>query len=283
MRIGHVDLDRSTLEARARAAAEHHMEEIWVNGRPVIVARCRMLAGPWIYVDPRDAEIAPHLLRDGYWESWLTVAMLRALQPDAYCVDLGANVGYYALLMASVVGPGGRVLAVEPHPDLAVLVAHSAEVNRYGHLDVRQVAVGADAGAARLVVPHTPDGRRLMGSALLAGTSMLPADVYPVRVEPLDALVADWPRVDVVKVDLEGAEVDAWRGMQRTIARCPQITVMMEIAEGRGYDVVAFCRDVEAQFPLRVVDTTGHLRPARPQDVLRWGDGGLVTLWLSRQ
>jgi len=56
---------------------------------------------------------------DGFWESWVTVAVARHLQAGMCCVDVGANYGYYTLLMASFVGPEGRIIACEPIPSLA--------------------------------------------------------------------------------------------------------------------------------------------------------------------
>ena len=72
---------------------------------------CRVLGKYIMYVDPRDRGITPHLALNGFWEAWVTVALARLIQPGWRCVDVGANVGYFTLLMADAVGPDGRVAA----------------------------------------------------------------------------------------------------------------------------------------------------------------------------
>lgn len=75
---------------------------------------CRVLGEYIMYVDPVDHGNTPHLALNGFWEAWVTLAIARQVQPGWRCVDVGANVGYFTLLMADLVGPEGAVLAVEP-------------------------------------------------------------------------------------------------------------------------------------------------------------------------
>lgn len=260
-------MDRWTLEQAAAHGAARVPETDPATGR--LLWRCRVLGrdGPWIYVDPDDVEIAPHLARSGCWEPWLTAALLRHLRRGMRCVDVGANCGYYALLMADRVGPTGRVLAVEPHPALAALIRRSAEANRFGHLEVAAVAAGRQGSEATLRVRHADDGRRYLGGSSLYFDASRPADAYAVPVRSLDALLASWDRVDLVKVDVEGAELDALAGMAQTVARSPHLVLIVELAAGRGYDVETAARDLTAFFGLFLVDVSGDLQPATPAEV----------------
>jgi FkbM family methyltransferase len=63
--------------------------------------------------------LAPRLVQNGLWEAWVTLALGRSIQPGFHCVDVGANYGYYTLLMAGACQRGGRVLACEPNSLLA--------------------------------------------------------------------------------------------------------------------------------------------------------------------
>jgi hypothetical protein len=80
---------------------------------------CRLLGDFLAFVDTRDLMLGPRLVLDGFWEAWVTLAIARHLQPGSWCVDVGANYGYYTLLMAGACGPEGRVAACEPNPLLA--------------------------------------------------------------------------------------------------------------------------------------------------------------------
>ena len=80
---------------------------------------CRLLGDYLAFVDARDLMLGPRLVLDGFWESWVTLAVARHLRPGMWCVDVGANYGYYTLLMAAACGPEGRMVACEPNPLLA--------------------------------------------------------------------------------------------------------------------------------------------------------------------
>jgi hypothetical protein len=72
---------------------------------------CRLLGDYLAFVDTHDFMLAPRLVADGFWEAWVTLAVARYLQPGMWCVDVGANYGYYTLLMAAACGPEGRIVA----------------------------------------------------------------------------------------------------------------------------------------------------------------------------
>jgi predicted O-methyltransferase YrrM len=63
--------------------------------------------------------LGPRLVLDGFWEAWVTLALARYIRPGFYSVAVGANYGYYSMLMAAACGREGYVLASEPNPVLA--------------------------------------------------------------------------------------------------------------------------------------------------------------------
>lgn len=141
---------------------------------------------------------------------------LRALLPDGGTfLDLGANIGLYTLEGAACVGPHGRVISVEAAP--MHLERLRANIDRCGfeNVSVVPVAVGPCQGRAKLSLP--PSGNLGM---FTIGTvpNALGIDV-PVR--PLDEVLRELAvsRLDVVKIDIEGAELGALRGGREVIGR----------------------------------------------------------------
>src|SRR5215510_2335958 len=116
--------ERSVLEAIARKRCL----TISLLPRDIL---CRVLGKYIVFVDPEDVGLTPHLCLNGFWESWVTIALARVMQRGWYCVDVGANQGYFTLLMADAVEASGRVLAVEPNPNLTERLNHSLEVNGF--------------------------------------------------------------------------------------------------------------------------------------------------------
>lgn len=180
-----------------------------------------------ILVDTRSIDIGIHLLTLGRWETAYTTLFSRLLKPGHTVLDLGANHGVYALLASQIVGPTGRVDAFEPNPRLARLVDLSLRLNGYGGwAQVHAVGASDTAGTARLVFNDNFSGG---GAVALEGSRDAGRDGIDCRLVVLDQMFADPAyRPDVIKMDVEGHEGRALRGMRRILERAPDIRIMME-------------------------------------------------------
>jgi FkbM family methyltransferase len=241
---------------------------------------CRLLGDFLAFVDTRDLMLGPRLVLDGFWEAWVTLALARYLQPGAYCVDVGANYGYYTLLFAAACGPEGRVIACEPNPLLAErYLPQNLALNGFYHgVDVcPKVICDQDAPAVDFVL-HEGD----------FATASLEQWSYAHRCETvqapaitLDTLCRDLPRLDLVKIDAEGAEALVWRGMQTLRARFPQAAVVMELHLQRDpHQIASFLHELQHQCELRYINYAGEIAPANVEVILaspqeHW------TLWLQ--
>jgi FkbM family methyltransferase len=141
-------------------------------------------------------------------------AVADSLRPGAVFVDIGANVGFFSLIAARVVGDGGRVVALEPVPENVAAIRANARRNRL-RVDVLEVAAGATNGPTSLVLTRHP------GGAVLASADAPPDATGRIEVEgaTVDDLVAAGrlPRPSVVKIDVEGAEEAVLQGMTETL------------------------------------------------------------------
>lgn len=151
---------------------------------------------------------------------------LKALvDPGMTIADVGANVGMLTLSFARSVGAQGKVYAFEAEPEFQDLLAKSFALNGVPWVELQRRAAGRKAGTATFHVSP------------IAGHSSLydlPADEAPaskqitVEVVTLDEALAEVPRVDLVKIDVEGAELDVLAGMQGLIARNPGLAIVAE-------------------------------------------------------
>jgi FkbM family methyltransferase len=116
------------------------------------VAMTFLANGCRAYIDTRSRDVGVHLMHGGVWETSDTEAFKRLLRPGARVVDVGANLGWYSLVAAPLIGAEGRLYAVEPNPELAALVQASLRTNGFGGFStVFQVAVGDAPGVVELV------------------------------------------------------------------------------------------------------------------------------------
>jgi FkbM family methyltransferase len=151
----------------------------------------------------------------GVWEPHLTAYFGRALAPGDVLADVGANVGYYSLLGAGLVGPGGRVVAVEASP--AIFASLSANIRRNDLANVRAVNKAVADAPGRLPVFAAGDGN-------IGRTSVIEAEgkVFESFVEALplhEILTADeLARLRLVKIDIEGAEGPVVKSIRQNIS-----------------------------------------------------------------
>lgn len=270
------NLTRVELESNCR----NYSQTVYLGDSKIL---CRVLAKYICYVEAQDSSLAPHLCLNGYWESWITQAMISLLQPGFYCLDIGANYGYYSLIMADIVGESGHVLAVEPNPKLSRLLAKNLNMNGFNHYFNRNVKISEKAVAdtigqkVSLVVPMIPEGD-LWGSATICGNSEITEGLsFDVQTITIDELTKDYPRVNFIKIDAEGAEEAIWRGMQQTIEKNSDITIILEFCCTRNYDPKIFLEDIQSKgFLLQYIDYDAQIKPLSVEECL---SGRIGTHW----
>lgn len=159
-----------------------------------------------------DRHLAPYMRHHGYWELPETLLLTRILREGMNVVDIGAHIGYYAMLCGIRVGPGGHVRAYEPEPDNFRLLSANILLNNLPHVSAHRVAISSSASEAALYLSTENFGdHRLLPTPERA--------CVPVSVLPLDQALADMRRVDFIKIDAQGMEPDILRGMPDTVAR----------------------------------------------------------------
>jgi FkbM family methyltransferase len=265
-------IPRSEAERACRAACQ----TVYLGDRLVL---CRVLTKYLVYTDATDVSLTPHLCLDGFWEIWITQAFVRTIKPGAFCVDIGANHGYFSLLMADIAGSSGRLLAIEPNPKLSKLLSRTLEINGFQKTaTVSQNAIADVNGASvNLVVPSNHGGNASIISEIFS--EQTPEDeTFSVETATLDELTKDWEQVDFVKIDAEGAEDAIWRGMRETIGKNPQITVVLEFAPNRYKNPRGFLQDIlDADFSLRHIDDDSEIKDLTLEQCL---DERLKDFWM---
>ena len=205
-----VRLDRWELERRSRALAT----AVYLGDK---TALCRILGRYKMFVSTADVGFGAHVMLDGLWESWLTVFMASHVKTGMNVVDAGANHGYYTLLFSDLVGPKGKVAAFEPNPPIAQLLKQSVAVNGFSsHATVYEKALVAEEDVTLTFYAEDaePKNARVVGAELAAHDRTV-----QVQGSRLDSVLAHWPRVDFMKVDVEGAEEAMIEGSSAILER----------------------------------------------------------------
>jgi FkbM family methyltransferase len=156
----------------------------------------------------------------GTYEPELRTVFRTVLPAGGVALDIGANVGWHTLLMASLVGASGRVLAVEANPAVRQRLHNNLSLNRFRQVEVVPCALADTEGMMEFYAPPADDPDSGNGHVVAPGPA---GRTGTIRVEArrLDAIVAaaGIGRLDLIKIDVEGFEWPVLRGGEETIAK----------------------------------------------------------------
>lgn len=141
-------------------------------------------------------------------------------------VDIGANQGLYSLLFSSLAGGGGRVLAFEPDDMLFAALAANIAANAASNIRTFHFALGSQSGTKTLFRSLLNSGDNRLAQNARSETTR---EAVEIRVERLDQLLAT-ETVDFIKMDVQGWEMEVFRGMERLLAapNCHAMSIYFE-------------------------------------------------------
>lgn len=213
-------------------------------------------------------------------DPWLLAMAKRLVRPGSVVWDVGANVGLFAFAAAFGAGPRGRVVALEADPWLASLLRRSAVAlpASYAPVEVLPAAAASSSGTVELVIARR--GRAANHLASVAGSSQSggPRETLAVDAVSLDSLLSIRTAPTVVKIDVEGAELEVLAGAERVLSQArptllievssPSIEPLSALLTGHRYTMLDAARlgDPDAKPVARAVENTVAL----PGEVVAW-------------
>jgi len=181
--------------------------------------------GSKMYLDPTDYGLSRDLACGGIREPACTRILLRELKKGMIVVDIGANIGYYALMEARTVGEKGKVYALEPHPKNFEILRKNIEINGYQNIKAYQIAIGDRKGRAKLGVSDYSNLHKIIEEKESDFTQYI-----EVEITTLDEFLKDKESPNFIRMDIEGYETKALQGMKKTLKETePPLKLFIEI------------------------------------------------------
>jgi len=238
---------------------------------------CRLPWGLDLRLSPGEM-ISRSIARKGIYDLVLTETVWRLLDEGEFALDVGAHLGYVTSLMAARVGGRGKVIGIEPHPDLFQELSRNAArwkgAPKSAEVVVLNVAASDVTGAGYLRIPPDWELNRGVASVLAQNQDLDESDrKCAVRRERLDSLLDANSRVGVAKLDVEGHEDAVLRGAEGFLGRGAIRDIVFEdfgryptaamlLLEGFGYKVFSLAKALWGP----------RLAPADRSGVARWND-----------
>jgi FkbM family methyltransferase len=214
----------------------------------------------------------------GSYSRDVLLVIQRLLRPGMVVVDAGANIGEITLASAKRVGPLGRVYAFEPVPELADALTQNVRLNDFRQVSVERQGLSSERGNQKIyrASSHFDDGSRHEGLATLYPSGQRGSVIGEIRLITLDDFCQESgvSRLDLIKLDVEGAELPVLKGATKTLLRFkPHIIVEVQqsTANQAGYhatDILSFVRSLGYRFD--VIARGGRLRPVHEGSLTRF-------------
>jgi FkbM family methyltransferase len=173
--------------------------------------------------------LAREVFFTGTYEPQESMLIRRLVQPGGTFVDVGANWGYYSLIMAEHVGSSGHVVAIEADPRIFAILERSVALNDVPQVRLVHAAAAAETGVVSLIGFDEQDTN--WGISRIAGGSGPVGNSYEVPARSVDGLIDELGLdiVDLIKIDIEGAEALALAGMSSGLRRGRYRRLLIEL------------------------------------------------------
>ena len=154
--------------------------------------------------------------------------IVKLLQPGDVCWDIGANLGFYACLFATLVKDQGRVVAFEPLASTRAFLERNIRLNGFRNVTIKNMALGDMPERRQIFLDH-PD----WAEGTVSLKSMQGAHAEVIDVDTIDNLGAGLPAPDFIKIDVEGFQMEVLNGGKKFFSRSSPM-VMAELRDGQG-------------------------------------------------
>jgi FkbM family methyltransferase len=183
----------------------------------------KQLDGFRMWLNPADAGVSKEILGSGGYEEFELALFRKECKPGMVLMDVGGNIGYYSLAACAQTGDQATIYAFEPEPTVGAMLRDNLALNEFRSVTTVDRALADKRGVLRLNVDESNTGKHSLVQS--EGTNVKQIDIETLT---MDEFVTERgiPRVDLIKIDVEGAEGLVLAGAQETIRRFGPVIFM---------------------------------------------------------
>jgi FkbM family methyltransferase len=213
------ELEAALSHERSLQTGTSGLHGTYVGGNRMLISTTW---GGRLVIPADDLSLMPELVAHGTYDAPFTAFIQRHIKPGDTVIDVGAHVGLFTLLLAYQVWESGLVMAYEASPQMIELLRDNVTMNWLSdRVEIVPKAAAAASGSLPFLEPnrYTMTGSLRPVEHLLATEDRIDTlDRVEVEAEPLDVHLGRFERIDLIKVDVEGAEDQVFAGMEQLLA-----------------------------------------------------------------
>jgi FkbM family methyltransferase len=230
-------------------------------------AELTQIQGHKMYLAPLGGYPPLDMVRDRY-EPGTTRLFQDTVKPSMVVIDIGAHVGYFTLLAAKNTGTTGKVYSFEPEPNNHDLLTKNIEINEYQNIVATKMAVSDRTGSSELYLTALDSGRHSLFHHNLPEQGSA-----AVETTTLDFFLESqgWPQIDLIKIDVEGAEATVLDGMTRLLERSTGLKMIVEfnpaLLQSAGVVPLQFLERLSSEgWGVNLIDEANGQTPLFPEE-----------------
>lgn len=154
--------------------------------------------------------IGRHIYLHGHYENYVSRTFEKILRPGSNVIDIGANIGYFSLLSSSIVGEKGKVFSFEASSSIFNKLQNNITLNKSTNVYATSCAIGDEEGEVEF---YEADNSHL-GISSLRNLGEQTSQKIRVKMITIDSRIDQFPTIDLIKIDVEGAEMKVLKGME---------------------------------------------------------------------
>ncbi len=182
------------------------------------------IEGSRMFLNVADEGISKQLALDKIREPEATKMIWDSLVSGEVVVDIGANIGYFALIESQIVGESGCVYAIEPVPGNVELLRRNIDANNYTNIELFQMGISEKAGKVEMFI-----SKKCNWSSMIFDEDNEVVDRIEVDVVTLDEFLVGKKDPTFIRMDVEGFEYEILNGMDKTLGKYPNLKFFIEI------------------------------------------------------
>lgn len=191
------------------------------------------ILGSKMYLINRDGGVSKQLLKHGIREVGATKETIKLLKPSMIVIDIGANLGYYALLEARICS-GGFVYAIEPVKENVITLNKSIELNNYKNIKAYQCAIGSESKIDEMILTYKSNCGSLVKKTRNVNLVKGKRDVKVITLNNFCKRLK-LKRIDFIRMDIEGYEVEVVKGMDKAVKLMPKGSILIIEIHPKAY------------------------------------------------